>query len=99
MTPLTFNMAPSVRAAAMHCERGSYEDFGEFHSDWDCTHPHRIYQRHPRKLVLNACEVECVLASLDNAADLCADHELPTLRRAAPKIARLADEIREAVAS
>ena len=93
---IEFKMNPSVKEALMYCEEGSYEDFGDFHTEWGCAHPYVIYQRHSRKLRLNESEVACVMSSLDNSADLCQFHDNPKLRRAAGKIAQLLREVRHA---
>lgn len=93
---MEFKITKAVRDAVLACEEGSYEDNGEWHDDWDCYHMVIILSRHTRKLITYDREAAYIHSCLDNAADLCRDHDDPKRRRAAPGIAKLAAEVREA---
>ena len=51
-------------------ESGSHEDQGDWHSDWGCVHPFVIFGRHRSKVEVSTDEMPCILASLDNSADI-----------------------------
>jgi len=90
-----FKITKSVKEALAYCERGSHEDQGDWHNDWDCYHMVIILDRSDKFLFVFEREVDYVLSCLENSADLCRDHDDPKLRRAAPKISKLYAEVRK----